>query len=86
MSPDSDVNTSLLYPGDDLFDYYLATLPPNWKQCAHQYSGQIAFVAESGSGLLRPASIKELQEYLEGGEYDERLAQIDDGDDPDGLE
>lgn len=69
--------SDLLYPGDEGFDYYLATLPPNWRQCTHQYHGQVAFVAEPGSGLLRPANTNELVEYVEGGEYDERLAELD---------
>jgi len=70
-------NSNLLFPGDPDFDYYLATLPPNWKQNMHQNQGQCAFVAEPGSGILRPANSVELTEYIEGGEYDERLAEID---------
>lgn len=69
--------SNLLYPGDPDFDYYLATLPPNWKQNLHQNQGQCAFVAEPGSGILRPANPSELADYLEGGEYEERLEEID---------
>ena len=81
--PDS---SNLLYPGDNLFDYYLATLPLNWKELAYQFSGQIAYIAEPRSGLLRPANTKELTEYLYGGEYEERLKEIEDADEINELE
>ena len=66
---------NLIYPGDDLFDYHLATLPPNFEQ------QQTAFVADPYSGVLRPANPDELREYVCGGEYDERLEQIGELDD-----
>ena len=67
---------NLIYPGDEVFDYYLGILPPVCDQLAHQYSGQIAYVAEAGSGILKPANTKEMEEYLYGGEYEERLQEI----------
>lgn len=67
-------SSNLIYPGDDLFNYHLATLPPNYKQCFEQQ--QTAFVADPYSGVLRPVSPDELLEYVYGGEYDERLEQI----------
>ena len=72
-------NSNLIYPGDDLFDYHLATLPPNSKQYFEQT--QTAFVADPYSGVLRPANPDELREYVCGGEYDERLEQIGELDD-----
>lgn len=69
----------LILPGDPLFDWTLAShLPPDWRQVADHISQQCFFVASSDSGVLRPASNDELDEYLYGGEYDERLEGIAD--------
>lgn len=35
-------------------------------------------VRADGSGILEPASFKETEEYLYGGEYDERMSEIGD--------
>ena len=67
---------SLILPGDPRFDETLAMPPTFWRHHAEKVGGQVAFVADAGSGLLRPASGQELEEYLFGGEYDDR---IDDG-------
>lgn len=67
----------LILPGNPLFDLTLATaIPPGWRQASEACSAQVAFVAESGSGLLRPASPQELEDYLAGGEYDERMDEL----------
>lgn len=64
----------LILPGDEEFDLTLGTaLPPNWEESAAKFSGEYSFVASSETGLLRPVSAAELEEYLEGGEYRERL-------------
>jgi len=55
---------------------------PDWKEVAAADSNTYAFVAEPGSGLMRPVTSAELEEYLEGGEYEERLIEIED----DGLD
>lgn len=69
----------LILPGNPLFDLTLATaIPPGWRQAAESCSAQVAFVAEPGSGLLRPASPAELEDYLAGGEYDERMDELGD--------
>lgn len=71
----------LLLPGDPEFDWTLASsLPPSWRAAAAAIGEQVAFVAEAGSGLLRPATAEELNDYLYGGEYDDRLDEIGDGD------
>ncbi|NJO76156.1 MAG: hypothetical protein HC833_21830 [Leptolyngbyaceae cyanobacterium RM1_406_9] len=73
-------NTSrkIILPGDPEFDLTLGlNLPPNWGQVAHQTWGQTACIARAESGLLEAVSGEELIEYLEGGEYDQRLAEID---------
>lgn len=70
----------LILPGDPEFDQTLACPPPNWRSVATQHGGEFAFVARAGSGVLEPVSFRELDEYLEGGEYDERLEAIGDYD------
>ncbi len=84
-------NTRLILPGTFLFDETLSTtLPYDWQQVAYKNCGDYGFVVDSSSKLLRVADSSEIEEYLEGGEYDERLLQIegDDGlgDDSDGME
>lgn len=65
----------LILPGDPDFDATLAIPPPTWRAVASR-SPQFAFVARAGSGLLEPVTMAELEDYLEGGEYDERLIEI----------
>lgn len=67
----------LILPGDPEFDRTLATPPPNWREVAARYSGEFAFAARSGSGILEPVSFRALDEYLEGGEYAQRLQESD---------
>lgn len=68
---------NLLLPGDPLFDRVLST-PLGWIQ--NQYSNgigeQCAMVADAETGILRPASPEELDDYLWGGEYDERMENL----------
>ncbi len=66
----------LILPGDPIFDWTLATMPPPGFQ-----RGSI-LVADSQTGILRPVSLPELREYIEGGEYAERMYSIGDSDDP----
>lgn len=75
------MQTELILPGHPLFDQTLATPPPNWREQMHQSNGQGFYVADASSGVLRPATMAELDEYLYGGEYDERLDSLDDDDD-----
>jgi hypothetical protein len=65
--------SSLILPGNPLFDMTLGmALPPS------PLSTEVCFVARAGSGILEPASPDQVREYLMGGEYDERLSEIDD--------
>jgi hypothetical protein len=65
----------LILPGDPLFDATLGmVLPPS------PLSTEVCFVARAGSGILEPVTAAQAREYLLGGEYDERLAEIDDED------
>lgn len=74
--------SNLILPGDKLFDFTLATAkPPNWKQYADRQGESVAFVVEPGSGIMRPATWNEMQEYLQSGEYDERLEEIGESED-----
>ena len=68
--------SGLILPGNPLFDLTLATPPPSWGQVAARDGNTYAFVAELGSGLMRPVTQAELTAYLEGGEYDDRMAEI----------
>lgn len=69
----------LLLPGDPEFDATLGlNLPPNWRQFAQSNHGDFGFVARAGSGILEPVTFDGLIDYVEGGEYDERLDELDD--------
>jgi hypothetical protein len=68
--------SNLILPGDPLFDFTLATAPPPGVESAP------FLVADAASGILRPAGDQELRDYLEGGEYSERMRAIGDSDDP----
>lgn len=71
----------LLLPGDPGFQEILGmAVPPGWQQSAAGLSGDFAFVADAHTGLLRTASFDELDDYIEGGEYEERLRNSDQGD------
>jgi hypothetical protein len=71
----------LILPGTDLFDLTLATIPPEWEW--RDRGDQVSFVADVDSGLLRPVTPRDLEEYVLGGEYDQRLADIEDDDELD---
>lgn len=71
-------NPNLILPGDPEFDFTLATvLPTNWQEVAAYNSGDYGFVVDSQTGLLRVENSAGIREYVQGGEYDERLEQID---------
>lgn len=79
--PDTS-NSPLILPGDPEFDWTLATsLPPDWRDVADRIGEHCTFVASLGSGVLRPVTPEELEDYLWGGEYDERLAEMADDED-----
>lgn len=71
--------SKLILPGDPQFDRTLAMAPPpNWREIAARNTGEFAFIMRSDSGLMEPVSHRELDEYLYGGEYEERLEAIED--------
>lgn len=73
----------LILPGSELFEIALSTIPPMWAW-SNQISGNhVSFVADCETGLLRPVDPAGLEEYALGGEYDQRLADIEDDDELD---
>ena len=68
-------NRLILLPGDLEFERTLASPPPNWREVAHR-AGTVAFVADADSGLLRAVDGLGCQEYLLGGEFEERLSSL----------
>ena len=67
----------IILPGNPLYDASLAqNLPPGWADDAVSACGAGAFVFKLGSGVMVPVSEAELTDYLNGGEYDERLELI----------
>lgn len=68
----------IILPGDPEFDLTLAVnLPPNWGQVAHQTSGQYVTVARADSGVLESVGESDFLDYLHGGEYAQRLSEIE---------
>lgn len=69
----------IILPGSEEFDETLAlALPTGWYEFACRHSGNYGFVVDSESGLVRVESLTGVREYVEGGEYDERLKQVED--------
>ncbi len=67
----------LILPGDPEWTLTLGgSLPPGWQDTAANTGGDFAFVARSGSGLLEAVPWHEAVEYMEGGEWDERMEEI----------
>ena len=70
--------SNLIYPGDPEFDFILGiSRPPDWEEFAFS-NPDFTFVADSATGILRPATTAQTDEYLLGGEFEERLAAIGD--------
>ena len=68
------MDSPLILPGDPEFDFALGSTPPPAQQ------GQ-AFVVRPGSLIMEPVTDQEFDEYVQSGEYDDRLAEIEDDDD-----
>lgn len=67
---------AIILPGDPGWDWTLMQPPPDWREKAAKDPDGFAFVFEPGSGLIRVAGADDLEDYLYGGEYDERLEEI----------
>lgn len=68
----------LLLPGDPTFYQWMALPPPDRH---HAY-----VVRPGGSGLMESVTADQLDDYLLSGEYDERLEEIVDSDEPTAIE
>lgn len=76
MSEPPERPPNLILPGDPDFHFTLSqALPPGWREVADRIGKNVCFVASVETGLLRPATPDELNEYLWGGEYDQRLEE-----------
>ena len=60
MTPDSPFFYEILH----------GSLPPGWKSQADSEFSRM-FVVDSSTGILRPTTYDQLEEYVEGGEYDD---------------
>jgi hypothetical protein len=66
----------LILPGDPVFNKTLMNPPPNWGEVAAIDGNCVNFVADPVSGLFRAVTESELEEYIEGGEYEARLIEL----------
>lgn len=67
----------LILPGMPDFDETIAHIMPfDWRNIADKYN-DFQFIARSGSGLLEAVSNNQATEYLYGGEYDQRLQELE---------
>lgn len=60
----------LLLPGQPGFNQILATPPPDPRR-------GVNYVVRTDSSLMEAVGDDDLEDYLQGGEYDERLDQIE---------
>lgn len=67
---DPNYSDYIILPNDPLFNETLACPPPiNTEKILVETGNQVNFVTDSETGLLKEANLKELEEYLWGGEY-----------------
>lgn len=66
----------IMTPEDPEFSQWLGIPPPTWQAEIESRAGECVLVTDAESGLLRPASWRETDEYLYGGEYDERMRSL----------
>ena len=72
-----DKETCLILPGTTVFNETLSQVPFWWKEYASQNDGWCNFGVDVESGLLKPLNKRETHEYLFGGEFEERIKQIE---------
>jgi hypothetical protein len=71
--------TEIILPDNPLFyDTLFRFQPPDWFSKASQDGNSIRFVFRKNTGLMEAVTEEELEEYLNGGEYEERLEDIGD--------
>lgn len=72
--------SDLILPGTLEFSLALQEIPPvpTWRAHAEQSNGQTYLICRSGSmGLMEAVDRQTWLEYVNGGELDERQAEID---------
>ena len=62
------MNRLIMLPGDPGFSETLLEPPPDWTDTAGVTGDGCAFVEDINTGLLRPATPDQLEEYMYGGE------------------
>lgn len=77
--------SNLILPGDPEFAQTLGCLPPDTSQIRAETNGDFALVARADTGLLEAVPWAVAQEYIYGGELDEREALMDLEDDYTGI-
>lgn len=66
----SNYSDYIILPNNPLFNETLACPPPiNTQKILIETGTKINFVMDSETGLLKEANLKELEDYLWGGEY-----------------
>lgn len=71
-------SSPLILPGNPLFSRTAETsIPPDWRAKAESMGQMPNFVVDADTGLFRPATGEELDDYLGSGEYDRRLDQME---------
>jgi hypothetical protein len=60
-----------MLPDHPLFNLILATPPPDYNQKLYSCGEPVNFAMDAEKGIFRCVDPFELEEYLEGGEYDE---------------
>lgn len=72
-----ETEAGLILPGHPDFEAWLhQNFPPDWGDFAYS-NPDFAFVVRSDSRILEAVSHEEMEEYIEGGEYDELLDGMD---------
>lgn len=71
----------ILRPGDPGFYETLAAPPPGWRSQVSSANNATFIVRADGSGLLELVNNSQFTEYVEGGEYEQRLLEFDDDED-----
>jgi hypothetical protein len=70
-------SSTLILPGDFLFEETLHQIPFWWESFAHENSGWCNFGVDSESGLFKPLNKQQTEDYLFGGEFEARLEQME---------
>ena len=75
--------SNLILPGSLEFDLALADIPPvpTWRANFERANGEGYLIVRPGSlGLMESVTRQEWEDYVYGGEFDERQAEIDEHD------